>query len=196
VPPAKPGTIKHAKLGGWSSGFQIKDADGKKWLVKLDSRGYPQLSSGADMVSRTLLHAAAYNVPHNEPVRFKRGDVTIDPDLLRGEKGELFTDADLGSALAQGAVHPDGSYLASASPFLPGHALGSPSMQRRRPGDSNDWYTHINRRELRVAAGTPGDGHPIGGKLPVGGLQTPGLQAAGTPARLPREDRPRRLPGC
>jgi hypothetical protein len=147
--PAKPWTITHAKQGGWSVGFQIKDAGGKKWLVKLDSRGYPQLSSGADMVSRTLLHAAGYNVPHNEPVRFRRGEVTIGADLLRGAKGEQFTEADLDSLLAQGAVFPDGSYSASASLFIPGHALGSPSMHRLRPGDSNDWYAHANRRELR-----------------------------------------------
>ena len=147
--PAKPWIIKHVKLGGWSLGFQIKDADGKKWLVKLDPRGHPQLSSGADMVARTLLHAAGYNVPHNEPVRFERGDVTIDGDLARGAKGEQFTEANLDSVLAQGALFPDGSYAASASLFLPGHALGSPSMTKLRPGDSNDWYAHTNRRELR-----------------------------------------------
>jgi len=147
--PAKPWTIKHAKVGGWSFGFQIKDADGKKWLVKLDPRGHPQLSSGADMVARTLLHAAGYNVPHNEPVRFERGDVTIDAELVRGAKGEQFTDANLDSVLAHGAVFPDGSYSASASLFLPGHVLGSPSMNRLRPGDANDWYAHTNRRELR-----------------------------------------------
>ena len=147
--PAKPWTIKHAKQGGWSAGFQIKDADGKKWLVKLDPRGHPQLSSGADMVARTLLHAAGYNVPHNEPVRFRRGDIAIDADLLRGAEGERFTDVDLDSVLAQGAVFPDGSYSASASLFLPDHVLGSPSMNRLRPGDSNDWYTHAHRRELR-----------------------------------------------
>jgi len=147
--PAKPWIIKHAKVGGWSLGFQIKDAGGKKWLVKLDPRGHPQLSSGADMVARTLLHAAGYNVPHNEPVRFERGDVTIDADLVRGAKGEQFTDANLDSVLAQGAVFPDGSYSSSASLFLPGHVLGSPSMNRLRPGDSNDWYAHTNRRELR-----------------------------------------------
>jgi hypothetical protein len=73
--PAKPWTIKHAKAGGASAGFQIKDADGKKWLVKLDPRDHPQLSSGADMVARTLVHAAGYNVPHNQPIRFARGDV-------------------------------------------------------------------------------------------------------------------------
>jgi len=147
--PAKPWTIKHAKQGGWTAGFQIKDADGKKWLVKLDTRGYPQLSSGADMVARTLLHAAGYNVPHNEPVRFQRSDVTIDADLLRGAKGERFTDADLDSVLAQSAVFPDGNYSASASLFISGHVLGSPSMNQLRPGDSNDWYAHTNRRELR-----------------------------------------------
>ena len=147
--PAKPWIIKHAKQGGWSAGFQIKDADGKKWLVKLDPRGYPQLSSGADMVARTLLHAAGYNVPHNESVRFRRGDITIDPDLVRGAKGERFTDADLDSVLAHGAVFADGTYPACASLFIPGHALGSPSMNRLRPGDSSDWYSHVNRRELR-----------------------------------------------
>ena len=147
--PKKPWTIKHAKQTGYSAGFQIKDADGKKWLVKLDPLGYPQLGSGADMVARTLLHAAGYNVPHNEPIRFQRGDLTIDPDLLRGAEGELFTNANLDSVLARGAVFPDGSYSAYASLFLAGHALGSPSMNQRRPGDSNDWYKHVNRRALR-----------------------------------------------
>jgi hypothetical protein len=147
--PAKPWTIKHAKKGGWSAGFQIKAADGKKWIVKLDPIGYPQLSSGADMVARTLLHAAGYNVPHNEPVQFARGDVTIDLDLARGTKGERFTAADLESVLARGAVLPDGSYSAFASLLIPGHALGSPSMNRLRAGDSHDWYSHTNRRELR-----------------------------------------------
>jgi len=147
--PRKPWTIKHAKLGGWSAGFQIKDADGKKWMVKLDSRGYAQLSSGADMVARTLLHAAGYNVPHNEPVRFQRDDVSIDPDLLRGADGEWFTAADLDSTLARGAVFADGDYSATASLFIAGHVLGAPSMYRPRPGDSNDQYAPFNRRELR-----------------------------------------------
>jgi hypothetical protein len=147
--PTKPWTIKHAKAGGWTAGFQIKDSEGKKWIVKLDPRGYPQLSAGADMVSRTLLHAAGYNVPHNEPVRFRRGDVTIDSALSHAPKGEAFTEANLDSVLAQGAVFPDGSYSAFASLFIPGHTLGSPSMNRLRPGDTNDWYSHTNRRELR-----------------------------------------------
>jgi len=147
--PAKPWIIKHAKGGGASAGFQIKDADGKKWLVKLDPRDHPQLSSGADMVARTLVHAAGYNVPHNQPVRFTRGDLTIDGDLARGTKKERFTEADLDTMLAHGAVLSGGEYSGFASLFLSGHVLGAPSMRRLRPGDSNEWYSHTNRRELR-----------------------------------------------
>jgi len=147
--PQKPWTITHPKHGGASAGFQIKDAAGRKWLVKLDWHGHPQLSSGADMVARTLLHAAGYAVPHNEPVRFGRGDVKIDDRLLRGTKGERFTSADLESLLAKGAVLADGSYSAMASLFLPGHVLGSPSLRGRRRRDLNDWYQHQNRREMR-----------------------------------------------
>jgi hypothetical protein len=147
--PAKPWTIKHAKLGGMSPGFQIKDANGRKWMIKLDTRGYLQLSSGADMVARTLLHAAGYNVPHNESVRFTREDVRIDPALLVAGKGERLTPTDLDTIFAHGARFPDGTYSACASLFIPGHTLGSMSMDRSRPGDSNDRYAHANRRELR-----------------------------------------------
>lgn len=59
------------------------------------------------------------------------------------------TEADLDTLLAQGATFPDGSYSAYASLFLPGKPLGALSMERRRPGDTNDWYSHRNRRELR-----------------------------------------------
>jgi hypothetical protein len=147
--PTTPWVIKHVKQGGASSGFQIKDADGKKWFVKLDPRNYPQLSTGADMTARTLVHAAGYNVADNQPVRFRRADLTIDGDLLRGTKGEHLTEAELDRILSAGAVFSDSAYSGFASLFLPGHVLGSPSMRRSRPGDSNDWYRHTNRRELR-----------------------------------------------
>ena len=146
--PSKPWTIVKRKEGGASAGFQIKDSEGRKWLVKLDWHGYPELSSHADMVARTLLHAAGYNVPHNEPVRFRHEDLAIDEKLAHPGKGQ-FTSADLDAILAKGARDQDGNYVAIASLFLPGHDLGSRNIDRRRPGDSNDLYSHANRRELR-----------------------------------------------
>jgi hypothetical protein len=147
--PKTPWTIKHAKKGGQTAGFQIKDADGKKWLIKLDPVGYPQLVSGADMVSRTLLHAAGYNVPNNQPIRFRREDLRIDEDLLKGTEGERMNEGDLQAVLDKGARFPDSSYSGLASLFIPGEVLGAPSMKKKRPGDPNEWYTHNNRRELR-----------------------------------------------
>ncbi len=147
--PTKPWTIKKPKQGGNTVGFQIKDADGKKWLVKLDPAGYPQLSSGADLITSSLLQAAGYNLPHNPIVSFRRSDLKIDEDLLQGKEGAPFTEADLDSLLASGALLSDGSYSGFASLFLSGHVLGSPSTRRLRPGDTNDWYSHMNRRELR-----------------------------------------------
>jgi len=147
--PTKPWTITKVKQGGRTHGFQIKDADGGRWLIKLDPAGHPQLGAGADFISRTLFHAAGYNVPHNEPVQFLRNDLSIDDDLLNGKKGAPFTEGDLDSLLTHGAVLSDGRFSGFASLFLDGKVVGAPSMRRLRPGDPNDRYTHVNRRELR-----------------------------------------------
>jgi hypothetical protein len=147
--PARPWVITHLKQGGMGRGFRIRDADGYKWLVKLEPQGYPQLCTGADMVARTLLHAAGYNVPHNEPVRFVRDDLVIDPKLSAASGEDRFTSADLDSLLAGTARFPDGRYSAFASLFVPGHVVGAPNLNHRRRGDGNDWYTPANRRELR-----------------------------------------------
>jgi len=147
--PAKPWTVTDAKKGGRTLGFQIKDAEGTKWLVKLDPKGHPQIVAGADRIACTIFQAAGYNVPHNEFVRFQRSDVTIDQDLLDGKEGEPFAETDLDLLLQEGATFLDGSYSASASEFLSGKVLGPPNSRINRPGDWNDWYTHKNRRELR-----------------------------------------------
>ncbi len=145
--PPKPWRITSRMKGGTSLGFVIKDG-AQKWLVKLDPIDHPELSSGSDIVVRTLLHAAGYNVPHNEPVRFRRSDLTIDAALKSGAKGEPFTDADLDTLLAHGAVFADGSQSGYASRYLP-DVIGALNTDRLRKGDANDWYAHANRRELR-----------------------------------------------
>ena len=150
IRPAAPLTITAAKQGGTTSGFQIKDADGKKWLFKPDPPGHPQSVSGADVISSRILYAAGYNISHDEAVSFRREDLRIDPEFGRGAKGaKPFTDADLDSLLLQGAQGPDGRYFAEASLFLPGKPVGNIDSRIRRPDDSNDLYHHNRRRELR-----------------------------------------------
>src|SRR4051812_28887941 len=71
VVPAKPWTVSDVKAEGYNVGFQIKDAEGKKWLVKLDPKGYPQLGSGAGTVVSRLVWAAGYNIALYQTVNFR-----------------------------------------------------------------------------------------------------------------------------
>ena len=147
--PTPPYEVKSAKTQGVNPGFNIKDAKDRRWVVKLDPVGHPQLGSGADAVVSRLLHAAGYNVPHDVTFTFRRDELTIDEDLKKGEDGAPpFLERDLDSLLAYGA-RVDGRSYGQASLFLEGKPIGHIDMRGRRPDDANDLYRHRNRRELR-----------------------------------------------
>lgn len=148
--PMPPYEIKSVKKHGVNPGFNIKDANDKRWVVKLDPPGHPQIGSGADAVVSRLLWAAGYNVPHDVSFTFRRDQLTLDPDLVEGEDGEPpFTAENLDSLLTRGAVGDDGRRYGQASLFLEGTPIGHIDMRGRRPDDPNDLYKHRNRRELR-----------------------------------------------
>ena len=148
--PTKPWTITSRKKGGVNPGFRIKDADGRKWQVKLDPPGCPQLGSGADAVVSRLLYAAGYNISHDVSLSFRREDLKIDPELARGKDGDIpFTGEILDSLLAHGARNDDGRVYGQASLLLTGTPVGPINMRGRRRDDPNDRFTHMHRRELR-----------------------------------------------
>ncbi len=148
--PVPPVTIKSRKVGGVNPGFTIKDAKGKRWVVKLDKPGYPQLGSGADVVVSRLFWAAGYNVSHDVAYTFQRGDLVIDDELKKGKgKTPPFGEADLDSLLARGHRGPDGRFYGQASLFVEGKPVGPIDMRTRRTDDPNDRYRHRSRRELR-----------------------------------------------
>lgn len=150
VQPTPPYTIKSVKRHGFNPGFNIKDAAGKRWVVKLDATGYPQLSSGAGVVSSRLVWAAGYNISHDEAFKFSRDELKLDEDLAKGKDGEPpFGEEQLKALLTRGARGTDGRYYASASLFLPGTPIGPLSFRGKRPDDPNDRFRHKNRRELR-----------------------------------------------
>jgi hypothetical protein len=151
VEPKPPYVITHAKVGGTNPGFQIKDANGVKWVVKMDPVACPQLISGAGAVACRLLWAAGYNLARIVSFRFKPEDISIDPDLEAGKKeGEKpFYQSQLDYMLTQGFRYPDGSSSAEASLYLAGKSVGPPNMRGQRHDDPNDIYRHKNRRELR-----------------------------------------------
>jgi hypothetical protein len=149
IRPEVPWTIKKIKETGFVPGFQIKDKNGKRWLIKFDAPGHAQSGSGADVVSSRLIWAAGYNFSHEEAVTFRREDLKLDEDLIAGRASKPFSEQNLDTLLTLGARSSDGRYYAAASLFLEGEPLGPFSFRGFRKDDPNDWYHHRNRRELR-----------------------------------------------
>ena len=153
VEPKKPWTVKDVKVGGYNIGFQIKDAEGRKWLIKLDSKEGPQSGSGAGTVVSRLVWAAGYNIALYQSTTFRREDLVFQTqvasakDVATGDPP--ITEAGMTDLLSRAARSADGRYFASASLFLPGKPAGPLDLHGRRHDDPNDWYRHKNRRELR-----------------------------------------------
>jgi hypothetical protein len=151
VAPVAPYTIKSVKKHGFNPGFNIKDAAGNRWVVKLDAPGYPGISSGAGVVTSRLVWAAGYNVTHDQAFTFRREQLKLDPDVVKGsDEDPPFDEADLDSLLVRSARDPNGRYYAGASFFLKGALIGPLDFRGKRKDDPNDWYRHKNRRELRA----------------------------------------------
>src|SRR5262249_3491825 len=86
--------ITKAKVQGVTPGLMVKDATGHAYLIKFDGVNYPNLQSGAEVISTKILYAAGYNVPENyvayiDPKHFEIGkDVQIQ-DPKTGQRRPL-----------------------------------------------------------------------------------------------------------
>ncbi len=160
VVPAKPWKVKALKKGGFNIGFQMKDAEGRKWLIKLDPTGYPRAGSGAGTVSSRLVWAAGYNVALYQPVTFRREDLEFEtpPAATKASPSKSaspskedppITEEEITGLLKRAASTPDGLHYGGASLFLAGKPAGPPDLRGRRDDDPNDWYRHKHRRDLR-----------------------------------------------
>lgn len=140
------------KTEGVSLGFRIKDATGTTFQIKFDPLGYPELASGADVVTTYLMWAAGYNVPDNSIVNFTLDDLEIPKDATYedavGAKHPLDV-TELEKILAGAPKEPDSTYRAVASRYLKGKPLGEWLYSGRRKDDPEDLIPHEMRRELR-----------------------------------------------
>jgi len=121
----------------------IKDGDGRRFKMLIDSPEHPQMATGAAMISSRLLYALGYNVPqhwlrHIAPDRLAPGPQS---DVTRG---------DVDSLLSGAYVRPDSSYrvLVTRIPDVE-RQIGPFSFYGTRPDDRNDIFPHEARRELR-----------------------------------------------
>lgn len=151
-------TVVSAKIAGVTPGFTIEDALGQKYIIKLDPPDFPELPSGAEVVSARLMYAAGYNTPENyiaylDPKRLRVGPeatLTVETyDKRPAKERRSMNQSDLNAILATG--NPEGLSLVrvTASRFVDGIPIGPWPYAGVRKDDPNDVYPHPHRRELR-----------------------------------------------
>jgi len=142
--------ITKMKFEGVTPGFHVKDKKGDEYLLKFDPEGYPELQSGAEVISTKILYAAGYNVPQNYIAFLDPNHVEIAPELMSGKSGKnALTHDKLLQMLKKTPQMPAGRYRVLASRILEGEAKGPFPYIGIRRDDPNDRVPHENRRELR-----------------------------------------------
>lgn len=145
-------TVIGPKAEGRAPGFRVRDAAGNRYLLKLDPRGYPRMSTGAEVVASRLLWAAGYHTPKNHAVVLDSSRVVVGSEArvhVGTSRERRMTRADVRAELAEAASLPDGRFTAMASALLPGEPKGPFLFEGTRSDDPNDYYPHQHRRELR-----------------------------------------------
>ncbi len=141
---------------GFQPGFRARDARDTRaraqWFqLEGDTKDYPELASGSEMIGTFFYHAFGYNVVDTYLVNVDPAKVTIAPNAtLRDASGRRpFTRRDLEAIFRLLARNPDGTYRMTASRFVEGAPLEAFRYHGTRPDDPNDIYPHEHRRELR-----------------------------------------------
>src|SRR4051812_28787598 len=140
------------KANGVTPGFTITDERGRRYFVKFDPPGFPELATGAEAVVTRLFHALGYHVPQAIVGTLRRENLAIANDatvpLPNGRRRKMrFSDID--DALRHAERSADGSYRVSIAEALTGKSLEGFMYEGTRPDDPNDLIPHENRRELR-----------------------------------------------
>lgn len=140
------------KANGVSPGFTITDERGRRYFVKFDPPGEPELGTGAEAVVTRLFHALGYYVPQVVLGTLRREDLVVGKDAtVRMPDGSRrrMRRGDIDEQLRRAERSPDGSYRVILSEALSGKLLEGFKYEGTRPDDPNDVVPHENRRELR-----------------------------------------------
>ena len=144
-------TVFRPKVGGVTPGFWIEDSKGNQYIIKFDLKGFPELSTGATIISGRFLHACGYNVAQETIIYWRPDNLRIrEGAMIKDSRGKKrpFTMNDLQEIINSIEKQPDGSIRSLASLLL-GNVKGPYMLKGTRKDDPNDWCPHEHRRDLR-----------------------------------------------
>jgi hypothetical protein len=168
--PVPPLTVTSIKSEGVSPGFNVKDANGQRWIFKFDPPEFNELASGAELVATNLFWAAGYYTPENyiyylDPDDLELEDDPEDPLVVEFVEDSLTVEFSTAPReedereLTMEVFHrhvldiypqtSEGRIRAMASKFLEGVPKGPFEYIGYRVDDPNDVISHEHRRELR-----------------------------------------------
>jgi hypothetical protein len=140
------------KADGVSPGFTITDAAGKRYFLKFDPPGEPELGTAAEVIVTRLFHALGYHVPQASIATLKPTDLVIAPGATaRTASGgrRPMRRSDIDEQLSRAHRNSDGTYRVVAGSALAGRVVGPFKYEGTRSDDPNDIVPHEDRRELR-----------------------------------------------
>jgi hypothetical protein len=151
-PPRLPLEVTGGKPGGANPGMMVKDADGRRFVIKFDTKENPGMQTATNNIVNRIFWTLGYNVPNDTIVTLPRDAVFVGAKAtIKDEMGRerAMTEADLHATLASAPSYPGGLYRVSASEFIAGTPKGGWSKEGVREDDPNDLIAHEHRRELR-----------------------------------------------
>jgi len=151
-PPRLPLEVTGSKPGGTNPGMVAKDADGRRFVIKFDTKENPGMQTATNTIVNRIFWTLGYNVPNDTIFTFTRQDVTVaEGATLKDDMGRKFpmTEKNLDETLASAPRYPGGTYRASASEFVAGIPKGGWAKEGTRADDANDSVQHEHRREVR-----------------------------------------------
>lgn len=152
-PPRLPLEVTGGKPGGANPGMMAKDAEGRRFVVKFDTKENPGMQTATNTIVNRIFWTLGYNVPNDTIVSFTRAQLFVGKDAtLKDEMGRKFpmTEANLDETLASAPRYPGGWFRASASEFIAGIPKGGWTKEGVRADDENDRIPHEHRREVRA----------------------------------------------
>jgi hypothetical protein len=149
-----PWRVLTVKKYGFRPGILIADSTDQLYLLRFDAPAWPEMATGADVVSSKFLYALGYHVPESYIVYVERDRLAIEEGAERvtslGGTQDL-KEIDVDDFLKDVAADGSGVYRATAT-RVPGsweELLGPYQVFGTRQDDPNDVVPHEHRRDLR-----------------------------------------------